>query len=272
MPTDKLVIYAYYEKDGMYRDNLCFFLKQGLCDECDYIFVLNGKCSVYIPDRPNIRVLKRDNTHYDFGAWHYALLHPTTNIKNYEYFLFLNTSVRGPFLARYVKTKWHEAFTDLLVGDVKLVGTTINILNNPTSEHSQLFEKMSGLPRPHTHVQSQFFAMDCECLQFLLYNTDLFSNYDYNGMTEFIARKEIMMSQLVIKNGWNITAILPEYQDINFRQLKYDTDTSYMQTDPCWHRSCFGRTLHPYECIFIKTNRGISVDEINSMTRHVFSN
>ena len=265
MPADKLVIYAYYEKDGIYRDNLYFFLKQGLCDECDYIFVLNGECSVNIPERPNIRVMYRVNEHYDFGAWHHAL----QNISKYKYFIFLNTSVRGPFLPRYVKMKWYEAFTDLIVGDVKLVGATINVLNCMQSEHSYLFLKMSGFPRPHTHIQSQFFVMDLECLQFLMNDTDLFTNYDYNGITEFIARKEIMMSQLVLKHGWNISAILPEYQNIDFRSFKVYPNNHWILTDPTWHKSCFGRTLHPYECIFIKTNRGISVDEINSMSKYI---
>lgn len=264
-----LVIYAYYEKDSIYRDNLCFFLKQGICDDCDYVFVLNGNCSVNIPDRPNIRVLSRDNMHYDFGAWHYAL--QNTDISKYQYFIFLNTSVRGPFLPRYVKMKWYEAFTDLLHGDVKLAGSTINVLNSP-SEHSKLFEKMSGLPRPHTHVQSQIFAMDLECLTYLMNNTDLFTNYDYNGMTEFIARKEIMMSQLVLKHGWNIAINLPEYQNVDFRTLQSDPNPTSFNHDPGLPRSCFGRTLHPYECIFIKTNRGISIDEINSMSKYIFDN
>ena len=264
---DKLVIYAYFEKDGIYQDNLRLFLKIGLNNDCDYIFVLNGNCTVPIPHAPNVKVLQRENTHYDFGAYHFALLN--TNVDNYKYFIFLNTSVRGQFVPPYANIEWYEPFTALLKDDIKLVGTTINILNSPTT-HSQIFQMMSGFPRPHTHVQTQMFAMDLECLKYLMNSTDLFSNYNYSNMTEFICRKEIMMSQLVLHKGWNISAILPEFRNIDYRRLNQDFNMSSFEHDPGFPNTCFGRTLHPYDCIFIKTNRGISVNEINSMSKYIF--
>lgn len=267
MSAQNLVLYAYFEKDDVYLNNLKFFLKKGICKDCDYIIVINGKCSIQIPDMPNIKVIKRDNTHYDFGAYEHAL--KNTDIKQYKFFIFLNTSVRGPFIPIYANIKWYEAFINLIKEDIKLVGTTINFLNSKTV-HSYIFEEMTGISIPHIHVQSQFFVMDLECLLYLLNDTDLFSNYDYkNKMEGFIARKEIMMSQLVLKNGWNISAILPEYQNIDFRCLnEYNSPNS----DPYFQDSCFGRTLHPYDCIFIKTNRGISVNEIDSMTKYLMDN
>lgn len=267
MSVENLVIYAYFEKDIVYQNNLQVFLKNGICNECDYIFVINGECSIQIPDMPNIKIMRRENIHYDFGAYDFAL--NNIDIKKYKYFIFLNTSVRGPFVPIYANVKWYKAFTNLIKGNVKLVGTTINILNSNTG-HSEIFNKMTGITLPHTHVQSQFFAMDLECLMYLMNNTDLFSNYDYKNMVEFIARKEIMMSQLVLKHGWNISAILPEYQNIDYISLNTDINFSGNNHDPCFPNSCFGRTLHPYDCIFIKTNRGISVNEINSLTKYIF--
>lgn len=267
MSAENLVLYAYFEKDDIYRNNLRLFLKNGLCKECDYIFVINGECSIRIPDMPNIKVMKRENTHYDFGAYEHAL--NNTDLTQYKFFIFLNTSVRGPFLPIYANIKWYDAFINLIRGDIKLVGTTINALNSYTI-HSHIFKEMTGISIPHTHVQSQIFAMDLECLSYLMNDTDLFSNYDYkNTMDGFIARKEIMMSQLVLKHGWNISAILPEYQNIDFRYLDKYLNNSGYNHDPCLPNSCFGRTLHPYDCIFIKTNRCISVNEINSMTKYI---
>ena len=279
-----LIIYAYYEKDNIYKNNLQYFLRKGLHDTCDYIFVINGTSSVYIPQKSNIKVIQRSNEGYDFGAYNDALLQ--TNIDNYDYFIFLNTSVRGPFMPSYVysRMKWYEPFINLLQNtsnnitdvrlvesrpevkpEVKLVGTTINILNSSSSEHSQIFERITGFSRPHTHVQSQLFAMDNECLKYLI-SKNLFSSREYNNMTEFIAHKEIMMSQLVLKNGWNISCMIPEYQKHDYRVLMNDINPAALHNDPCFTNSCFGRTLHPYEIIFIKTNRGISVNEINSLS------
>lgn len=46
----------------------------------------------------------------------------------YQYIIWLNSSVRGPFLPAYVKRRmhWTEALTDRLKGKVKMVGATIN--------------------------------------------------------------------------------------------------------------------------------------------------
>jgi lipopolysaccharide biosynthesis protein len=260
-----LVIYAYYEKDNIYKNNLEYFLRKGLDNNCDYIFAINGHCSVQIPDMSNIKIIHRSNDGYDFGAYDDALM--TINIHNYAYFIFLNTSVRGPFLPPYISLsmKWYEPFINLIKNNVKLVGTSINILNSVSSEHSQIFERITGFGRPHTHVQSQFFAMDKKCLEYLL-SKNLFSSCKYKNMTEFIAHKEIMMSQLVLKNGWNISCIIPEYQRIDYIRLDTDINHTALNHDPCFIGSCFGRTVHPYEIIFIKTNRGISVNEINSLS------
>jgi hypothetical protein len=265
--NDILVLYAYYEKDNVYKNNLEFFLRKGIRTECDYVFIVNGNTTVNIPDLPNIKILYKENEDYDFGAYNHAF----NNIqKHYKYYIFMNSSVRGPFIPSYVTMKWYEPFINMLKDDVKLVGTTINIMTSP-SEFSQIFEKHSGYSRPHTHIQSQFFAMDKECLDFLL-SKELFSSKNYNNFNEFIAFKEIMMSQLVLHNGWNISAIIPEYNGHDYRILQQDINFSSYNHDPCFANSCFGRTMHPYECIFIKTNRNLCPNEINSLSLHLFHN
>jgi len=183
--------------------------------------------------------------------------------------MFLNTSVRGPFIPQYVNMKWYEPFINMIKDDVKLVGTTINILNSPT-QISNIFENYSGFKRPHTHVQTQFFAMDRECLDFLV-SKELFSTKDYHNFLEFIAAKEILMSQLVLHNGWNINAVLAEYNGLDYRTLKEDKNFSGYEHDPCFPNTCFGRSIHPYECIFIKTNRGLCPNEINSISQQLLS-
>ena len=267
MDTKILIIYAYYEKNIIYKNNIEFFLQHGIYDECDYIFVINGFHSVTFPIKSNIIIIERENLDYDFGAYSNAL--KISNISNYDYFIFLNTSVRGPFIPKYISIKWYQPFINMIKNDIKLVGTTINILNIDHSSHSDIFEKITGFKRPHTHVQTQFFAMDKECISFLI-SKNIFEKpeVDYKNMTEFIALKEIMMSQLVLKNGWNISCIIPEYQNIDYRIIKNDINNTSFNCDPCFPNACFGRTIHPYECIFIKTNRNISINEINSLTNY----
>ena len=257
-----LVLYCYFEKNINYINNLQLFLKLGLYEECDYLFIINGKISIEIPEKDNIKVLYRKNEDYDFGAYNDAL--ETININNYNYYFFINTSVRGPFIPPYVNIKWYEPFINLFINDVKLVGTSINILNKETNE-SRAFYNKTKFAKPYTHVQTQMFAMTQECLKFLIFSK-LFSNHDYDNWIEFIAVKEILMSQLVLKNNWNISCIIPEYQNIDYRTLKNDINLLSDHGDPIRSNSCFGRTVHPYETIFFKINRNLCINEINSFS------
>jgi hypothetical protein len=45
----------------------------------------------------------------------------------YRFFIFLNSSVRGPFIPSYLPAGWHwpRAFTDLLSEDVKIAASSI---------------------------------------------------------------------------------------------------------------------------------------------------
>ena len=119
--------YAYYEKDDLYKKNFEYFLKNGILDNVDYYIILNGDCSVAINNSPNINILKRKNKGYDFGAYSYAIKQLK---KIYNYYFFLNTSVRGPYLNNhYTSNKnWTDYFIDLFnKKDIKIVGTSINI-------------------------------------------------------------------------------------------------------------------------------------------------
>ncbi len=48
-------------------------------------------------------------------------------MRRYRYFLFLNSSVRGPFFPSYQPAgwQWPRAFTDRLSGNVKVVASSI---------------------------------------------------------------------------------------------------------------------------------------------------
>jgi hypothetical protein len=246
-----LCIYAYFEKNQEYQDNLRFFLKHGLNDGADFAFVLNGKCSVPIPSAPNIIVLRRENTGYDFGAYTAALDRLSARLHLYDFYFFLNTSVRGPFLPRDYPQRWQSVFVDMLRDDVKLVGTTINMLPTPYP-----FLVEMGFRSPYSHVQTQMFAMDKECFEFLrpLIFADDASGMDFYDVVE---QKEIAMSQYVLNNGWNINCALPKYRDLDYRTMLADINPTSASGDPSFKGKYFGGTYTPYDVVFIKTNRDL---------------
>jgi hypothetical protein len=246
-------IYAYYEKDEKYKENLKFFLNNGgILDNIDYYIVINGSCSISIPKRNNITVIYRENKGYDFGAWNYCINNFIN--KKYDYYIFINTSVRGPYLNNK-NTDWLKEFLKLFnTKDVKLVGTSINIRNkyNMYNKHIPLsLKKISKYDIPYTHVQSMFFILNNEGFNYLKKNK--FFKTDFYNFKDLIINKEWEMSQLILNNNWNINCILSKYRDYDYRTIKKNFNPS--GEDPYYKNAYFGKTIDPYEVIFFKNNR-----------------
>jgi hypothetical protein len=60
-----LVIYHYFERDHIYRDNLSYFLRYGILASIDYIICVNGGCSINLPVARNVRYHFRPNVGFD---------------------------------------------------------------------------------------------------------------------------------------------------------------------------------------------------------------
>ena len=250
-------IYAYYEKNDLYRNNFKYFLDNAILNDVDYYIIINGKCSVKIPNKNNLKVYYRENKGYDFGAYSYALKEIN---KSYNYYFFINTSVRGPYLKDSSK-KWTEPFLELLNNDTKLAGTSINIFAKKLIKNKYNLTNIYKKDAPYIHVQSMFFCIDNEALQFLK-NVNFFNEEEMNNATDIqyiIAYKEIGLSQILLKNNWNINCILPKYKNIDYRKLKEDINSTSLNGDPYLRNKYFGNTINKYDVIFFKTNRFIDL-------------
>ncbi len=249
------VIYHYFEVNQQYRENLSHFLTFGVLPDVDYVIVLSGGCSLELPDLPNIRYLNAPNRNRDYGGHTFALHHGVP-VDAYSHFIFVNSSVRGPYLPMYADKPWYNVFLDLLDDEVGLVGSTINILS-PDSPHSDEFRRRHGGTPPYSHVQSTVFAIPRVMLMRLL-DAGIFDlNQGPLSHMHTVTDYEILMSQLVIRGGLNIRSLLPEYNTIDYRIAHRETNPTSKDGDPCYAGGFFGRTLHPYETIFLKTNRGM---------------
>ena len=239
-------VYAYYEKNEQYKNNLEYFISNGgILPFVTYYIVINGECSVSIPNLPNIIVLKRENVGYDFGAWGDAL-QKFQQISQCDYVFFMNTSVRGPYTQ---EEDWTQPFLSLFkTPDVKLVGTSINIC-------SQDFSAFSYKSRPvYPHIQSMFFCVDKEALHFLI-KKNIFhvpSNLSFN---ELIGEKEVGMSMHILDNNWNINCILPKYRDIDYRTIKHDINPTSHSGDAYYENAYFSGSIKPYDVLFYKNTR-----------------
>ncbi len=297
-----LFLYAFYQKDVSYLQNLLYFIEHGIKSinnndnnersiQVDYIIIINGSMALdlakMIAPRTNVKIIFRENKDFDFGAYIHALdsiRQDTTKTmywgkfpEEYDYTFYMNASVRGPFLPVYYSGHFLQPFIDLFASakDVHLVGTTINVLDAKSvhkSMEAHMFRQITnGANPPYTHVQSMFFGMDKQCFAMLSekgFFTMKKEEQTSTDFVKFIAEREIMMSHLVLRDAkWNIGSIVREYRGQDYRHVSTDWNPTSITGDPCFQGACYGRTLHPYEVIFIKTNRNISADAIHSLSQ-----
>jgi hypothetical protein len=67
-----------------------------------------------------------------------------------------------------------------------------------------------------------------------------------------IEKKEIGMSQYILKNNWNINCIVPYYRNLDYRIISENINKPKEITDVVYKNSFFGRSLTPEEMIFYK--------------------
>ena len=229
-----LVLYVFHIYNNLVEHFIenCIFYDENV----DFIIIANDKTftTFNVPDY--VKTFTRDNVGFDFGGWSDALL--TDNLyEKYDFFIFVNSSVIGPFIPSYCKDKWTDIYINGLENNIKLFGSTINTEHDPINK---------------SHVQSYIFSMDKHTLQYLI-NCEIFSITNYaKTMHDAIWQKEVLMSREIIKNKWNIGSLFQYYKNVDFTcvekyNIQFLTDIMY---------PCFINTLwNKYELVFIKGNR-----------------
>ena len=226
-----LITYCYFESENS-KTNLKYFLEKGIIksDEVFYIFVIKGLLSIDIPKYENIRIIKTENKGYDFGGYIDSL--NSINIKDYDFFIFLNDTVRGPFIPLYFDKPWYKYFTSKLSNEILLSGSTINF-------HKQ------------KHIQSCSFCLNKIGIE-LLYEKNFFDKeklLKYEPKNNISNKYKIVdvyekgMSKIILDNNYKIKSLLlSEYKGLENQDIQYNLEY-------------YEDTLNPFETIFIKTNR-----------------
>jgi hypothetical protein len=232
-----LVLYVFH----IYNDRVKHFINNCIFydENVDFIMISNDKNNRFeVP--PFVKKLFRDNIGYDNGGWSEALL--TNNLyQNYDKFIFINSSVMGPYIASYFTGKWTDIYLNGLKNNIKLFGSTINTIQDPLNS---------------AHVQSYVFAMDKITLEYLI-NCEIFSITNFaRTFNEAIFNKEVLMSRKIIENGWNIGSLLECYKDIDFTFTSKSLLQQNIPNLPDVMGSRYRGTIwNETQLVFIKGNR-----------------
>ena len=257
-----LVIYHYYEKDQSYIDNFCHFLRFGYDSDLSYLIIVAGEHTINFPTLDNIQYLFTENKNFDYGGYCEAV--STLSIwPKYDFYLFVNSSVRGPFTPAYCNQKWTDLFIDQLSADIGIVGTAISITPSQHSIAKMYHEKYGKLERNHQflgHVQTTCYVLSRQILEQLI-KAGFYEVNEALNKDETVRDYEIRLSQLILDMGLNLRCILPEYNQVDYRVALTDLNPSSREGDSGFEHSYFGRSAHPYESIFIKTSRNTFSEE-----------
>jgi hypothetical protein len=241
-PASKLlVLYVFH----VYNERVDHFINKCIFYDADtdFIIIVNDKNVGNLQNHifsKNVKLLYRDNIGYDFGGWSEALL--TDNLyNNYDNFIFVNSSVIGPFIPSNYNGKWTDIYINGLQNNVQLFGSTINTCRKPLT---------------YSHVQSYIFSMNKIALQHLI-DCEIFSVTNYaETFEEAVWNKEVLMSRTIINNGWNIGSLFKYYNGVDFTfknktpeecNIEFLDDIMFIQ-----HRNVL---WNEYQLVFIKGNR-----------------
>ncbi|KAK2610235.1 hypothetical protein N8I77_003685 [Diaporthe amygdali] len=279
--TDRPLVTYVYSESKEARRNLQFFIAHGLHAAADFVFIFNGETDAdsLVPDAPGIRSVRRPNTCYDLGS-HAEVLSKDDLWRRYSRFILMNASVRGPFMPTWADgICWTERLLSKITREVKLAGISINCWPTP-------------------HIQSMVWATDSEGLSLLLHPPAtsprhdewmeiLFSHADdfprpddyqpsgpdwvEKGLSQCFANRqeavqgEISATGIILGAGKKVDTLLTQYQT-----SREHNATSFCEPLGAWDPQAEGNygggSIHPFETMFIKTNRGLSPELIESLS------
>jgi hypothetical protein len=232
--TKTAVLYVFHE----INDRVKHFVRKCTFESPDIDFyIIANSLSIKFELPPHIKTMNRINVGYDFGGWSECLLKDDM-YKKYDNFIFANSSIIGPFLKPELNCRWTDVYINGLKDNIKLFGSTINTVG--------FHEK--GV---YSHVQSYIFSMDREALEYLI-GCGIFSTTNYaERYIDAIQQKEILMSEKIIKNGWNIGCLMEYYKGVDFTK----TPNIPLLGDMMFLKYRGKIWKDEYELVFIKGNR-----------------
>lgn len=250
------ILYVFHQLNKQVK----YFLRHGIIhsDQYDYYFIYNGEENI---DQHfvGLNLMYRENKGFDFGGWSDALFrlaHGSDRLikDSYQYYIFMNSSVSGPFVPTYCHREWPLFLIELLNNQTVLSGISINC------------DKWIYPGDVVAHVQSMLFCVDSVTLQFLI-EKEIFHPTKFLSLThknQLVKECEVRMSDEVLSSGKNIACLMKIYQNVDFRH----DPIPYKLGDPWYVNAIMGHNLHPYETIFFKNNRDITSGMIDQFMEY----
>jgi hypothetical protein len=161
-------------------------------------------------------------------------------LRRYAHFLFLDSSVRGPFLPRYMHRShdstahqaskpWTTVFTDRLGPEVKLVGRTVSC-------------------EVEMHIQAPVWATDSVGLQLFLKEGVLHCATDPANARR---HHELAATQVILGAGYHVDCLMLRYQGLNLTRIREMELPCSARDNPSFPLLNDGLPINPLEVVFV---------------------
>ncbi len=269
------MIYVYANTHSHALGNLQYFIETAVRegDGVDYYFILQqmdnktvNETTLPVLPKTNAHYIQHENKCFDFGTVGWFLNEYTygnpwidkkfknkksknqkLSLQQYKYFIFMNSSIRGPFFTPYFiqlaldlnkNYYWYSIFTRRLDDKVKLVGCTISCETVP-------------------HVQTYLAATDFAGLSILLKPGKHGATADgifacYPTKDDVSINSELPASNRILESGYMIDSLMTKYQKVNFSEPQNRNCNS--NKNPYKDKELEGTSLEPFEVVFVKFN------------------
>lgn len=284
-----LVSYSYFEKDAVQRANFEFFIAVGMGlfsafptpQDTDFTVVVSGAtctpCKALLPILKQLPAAKlqegidaawtgkrltllfrKENEGMDIAAHNTTLMWTAASpkAKRHQKYIFLNSSVRGPFYPSYMPESWQwtQAFTSRINHLSKMVSSSLVCLP----------EVDAGGPGPR--AESWAFATDREGLK-IFQEEGVFGTRTCKLCDDgIVVMGEYGLSKALLKRNLRFATLMSRYApDTDWRHSKHWQCNN--QVHPSRSGTYDAITMHPFETIFIKASWNVGEPFTSHYTR-----
>lgn len=251
-----LILYAYCEnqkgnlKNKNSKENLLFFLNNGLINNDNYIFCINvnGEHSIdfskYQKKYSNLRIYNGYGK-CQLDGWNNIINDQSNDYYNYDYYHFITDKVAGPYNKDELQPNWIEFINNYITDNNVIIGSY------GTSPHGKLFK--------FPYYTMKFFCINNKIFHFLL-DKEIFKKLRYdttdNNEHSIDKIKEIKLSHILLdneikyesitKNGINKVEFTNEYKNKDWDKLFLITKNLHSINDIDMKDRIFwtGTTMH----------------------------
>lgn len=198
----RAVIFAHYDKDGIIKDYILYYLKElkTVANTIVFVSCSNLKNSESLNGLAD-KIIAEPHNEYDFGSYKRGFLFLQDKLNNYDELIFANDSCYGPLCPL------EDVFLEMGNRNCDFWGITKNNFG---------YKKNIGhffIKRPH--IQSYFVVIK-KCI----FNKDFFAEF-MKSITHqankklIISNYEIGLTELLLDKGYTYSTLISAYENIN---------------------------------------------------------